>query len=43
MLEDRQDIIGTLRRIEAAARQNDLPFVVSSAELIREAMEREEI
>lgn len=43
MLENRREIMETLRRIEEAAERNMLPFVESSAQLIREAMEREEL
>ena len=43
MLENRQEVLETLRRIEEAAERNMLPFVESAAQRIREAMEREEL
>jgi hypothetical protein len=42
-LENRREIMETLRRIEEAAERNALPFVESAAQRILEAMEREEL
>jgi hypothetical protein len=42
-IENRQEALDALAIIEAAAEQNDLPFVVSAVGLIRDAIEREAI
>jgi hypothetical protein len=40
-IASRPDALELLEDIEAAARREDLPFVISAAELIRDAVERE--